>query len=28
MKLEGKLEDTPPVKPDELVEKIVNESPP
>src|SRR5467141_3600842 len=27
MKLEGKLEDTPPVNADELVEKIVNESP-
>jgi cobalt-zinc-cadmium efflux system outer membrane protein len=27
MKLEGKLEDTPPVNPDELVENIVNESP-
>jgi cobalt-zinc-cadmium efflux system outer membrane protein len=27
MKLEGKLEDTPPVNTDELVEKIVNESP-
>jgi len=27
MKLEGKLEDTPPVSADELVEKIVNESP-
>ena len=27
MRLEGKLEDTPPVHPDELVEKIVNESP-
>jgi outer membrane protein, heavy metal efflux system len=27
MKLEGKLEDTPQVNPDELVEKIVNESP-
>src|SRR6267142_4758112 len=27
MKLEGKLEDTPPVNVDELVEKIVNESP-
>ena len=27
MKLEGKLEDTPKVNPDELVEKIVNESP-
>jgi cobalt-zinc-cadmium efflux system outer membrane protein len=27
MKLEGKLEDTPPVDADELVEKIVNESP-
>jgi cobalt-zinc-cadmium efflux system outer membrane protein len=27
MKLEGKLEDTPPVNPDELVERIVNESP-
>src|SRR5713101_5468985 len=27
MKLEGKLEDTPPVNPDELVEKIVNDSP-
>jgi cobalt-zinc-cadmium efflux system outer membrane protein len=27
MKLEGKLEDTLPVNPDELVEKIVNESP-
>src|SRR5258708_3036914 len=27
MKLEGKLEHTPPVNPDELVEKIVNESP-
>jgi len=25
MKLEGKLEDTPPVNADELVEKIVNE---
>jgi cobalt-zinc-cadmium efflux system outer membrane protein len=27
MKLEGKLEDTPPVNTDELVDKIVNESP-
>jgi cobalt-zinc-cadmium efflux system outer membrane protein len=27
MKLEGKLEDTPPVNADDLVEKIVNESP-
>jgi cobalt-zinc-cadmium efflux system outer membrane protein len=27
MRLEGKLEDTPPVNADELVEKIVNESP-
>jgi outer membrane protein, heavy metal efflux system len=27
MKLEGNLEDTPPVNPDELVEKIVDESP-
>src|SRR5205807_9815945 len=27
MKLEGKLEDTPPINADELVEKIVNESP-
>ena len=27
MKVEGKLEDTPPVNADELVEKIVNESP-
>jgi cobalt-zinc-cadmium efflux system outer membrane protein len=27
MKIEGNLEDTPPVNPDELVEKIVNESP-
>ncbi len=27
MKLEGKLEDTPPVNADELVEKLVNESP-
>jgi outer membrane protein, heavy metal efflux system len=27
MKLEGKLEDTPPVNADELVEKILNESP-
>ena len=27
MKLEGRLEDTPPVNADELVEKIVNESP-
>src|SRR2546426_5974319 len=27
MRLEGKLEDTPPVSADELVEKIVNESP-
>jgi cobalt-zinc-cadmium efflux system outer membrane protein len=27
MTLEGKLEDTPPVNPDELVERIVNESP-
>ncbi len=27
MQLEGKLEDTPPVNPDELVERIVNESP-
>jgi cobalt-zinc-cadmium efflux system outer membrane protein len=27
MKLEGKLEDTPPVNADELVEKIVNDSP-
>jgi cobalt-zinc-cadmium efflux system outer membrane protein len=27
MKLEGKLEDTPPVNADELVDKIVNESP-
>src|SRR5229473_1478619 len=27
LKLEGKLEDTPPVNADELVEKIVNESP-
>jgi outer membrane protein, heavy metal efflux system len=27
MKLEGKLEDTPPVNADQLVEKIVNESP-
>jgi cobalt-zinc-cadmium efflux system outer membrane protein len=27
MKLEGKLEDTPPVNADELLEKIVNESP-
>src|ERR1700681_1544362 len=27
MKLEGRLEDTPPVNPDELVEKIVDESP-
>src|SRR6202166_4479986 len=27
MKIEGTLEDTPPVNPDELVEKIVNESP-
>src|ERR1700730_13845378 len=27
MKLEGKLEDTPPVDPDDLVEKIANESP-
>ncbi len=27
MKLEGKLEDTPPVNADELVERIVNESP-
>ena len=27
MKLEGKLDDTPPVNADELVEKIVNESP-
>jgi outer membrane protein, heavy metal efflux system len=27
MKIEGKLEDNPPVNPDELVEKIVNESP-
>jgi outer membrane protein, heavy metal efflux system len=27
MKLEGKLEDTPPVNTDELVEKIVNDSP-
>jgi cobalt-zinc-cadmium efflux system outer membrane protein len=27
MKIEGNLEDTPPVNPDELVEKIVDESP-
>src|SRR5712672_2542964 len=27
MNLEGRLEDTPPVNPDELVEKIINESP-